>query len=332
MSANKNTKVVPVPLMLKGFTMGMAEIVPGVSGGTIAFITGIFERFMAAIKSFGPGLFGDFRSGGVKKVWASIDGNFLVLLFSGMAIGLVVGAFGISYLLEHHPLPLWGFFFGLIIASCLFVLRQIGAKTWEHYLSFIIGAVAAYIITALSPTEGNFALWYVFISGSIAISAMLLPGISGSFILMLMGMYRFILDSFKTFLSTRSFDQLLVIIVFGLGCIAGAMTFSRLITWTLTKYRKITLSVLAGFLLGSLNKIWPWRIPSLWMNEEGEIMSGTTPDEGKVKILQEINLLPMDYPSDPQIFIVITTMLVGLLLVFWLERMPLAASKENTNS
>lgn len=308
--------------------MGMAEIVPGVSGGTIAFITGIFERLMAAIKSFGPGLVGDFRSGGFKKVWHTIDGNFLALLFFGMAIGLVVGAFGITYLLENHPLPLWGFFFGLIIASCIFVLKQIGTKSWEHYLSFVIGAVAAYIITALSPTEGNYALWFVFISGAIAISAMLLPGISGSFILMLMGMYRHILDAFKTFLSTRSFDQLLVIIVFALGCIAGAMTFSRVITWTLTKYRKITLSVLAGFLLGSLNKIWPWRIPSLWMTEDGRIMSGTVPDEQKIKILQEINLMPMSYPSDPQIFITATTMLLGLLLVFWLERMPLAEHKK----
>ncbi len=304
--------------------MGMAEIVPGVSGGTIAFITGIFERFMAAIRSFGPGLIGDYKSEGFKKVWQSIDGNFLVLLFFGMAIGLVVGAFGISYLLEHHPLPLWGFFFGLIIASCVYVLKQIGSKSWKHYLSFVIGAVIAYIITALSPTEGNYSLWFVFISGSIAISAMLLPGISGSFILMLLGMYRFILDSFKTFLSTRSLDQFFVIIAFGLGCIVGAMSFSRLITWTLTHYRKITLSVLAGFLLGSLNKIWPWRIPSLWMTEDGQIMSGSVPDEGKIKILQEINLAPMNYPTDPQIFITITTMLLGLLLVFWLERMPLA--------
>lgn len=308
--------------------MGMAEIVPGVSGGTIAFITGIYERFMAAIKSFGTGLIGDFNTGGFKKVWATIDGNFLALLFAGMGIGLVAGAFGISYLLEHHPLPLWGFFFGLIIASCIYVLRQIGTKNWKHYLAFLTGALTAYVITALSPTEGNNSLWYVFLSGSIAISAMLLPGISGSFILMLMGMYRFILDSFKTFLSDRSMDQLLVIIVFGTGCIAGAMSFSRLITWTLTHYRKITLSILAGFLLGSLNKIWPWRIPSLWMNEDGQIISGSTPDEGKIKILREINLLPMNYPADPQILITATTMILGLLLVFWLERMPLAVDKK----
>ncbi len=309
-------------VMLKGAAMGVAEIIPGVSGGTIAFITGIYERLMNAIKAFNFSL---FKQPNIGAIWRAVDGYFLILLFIGMGGGLVIGAFGLTYLFEHFPLYVWGFFFGLILASAVFVMRSAGRLNLQMWGWFVAGTLVAFFITRMSPTEGSTELWYLFICGAIAITALMLPGISGSFILLLMGAYHYVLGSFKSLLTTFSTDALVVLVVFGLGCGVGVVVFSRVISWTLKSYRVQTLSVMAGFLLGSLFKIWPWRIATTWLGSDGLIYKdqGLLP-EGKAKILAELNVLPADYPEASHWPGVLLAFLVGVVLLVWLERRGLS--------
>lgn len=323
-------------IALKGMAMGMAEVVPGVSGGTIAFITGIYERLINAIKSFGPQAFSALRADGLKGLWETIDGNFLVALLGGMVVGIVVGVFGISHLLEHYPILLWAFFFGLIIASALYIGRQVSNWSIGEIIALIVGAVFAYYITVAVPAQGNEALWFVFISGAIAISALLLPGISGSFILLLMGMYTFIIPTVKDALTTFSGDSLLILVVFAAGCAVGLVTFSRVLSWTFEHYKNPTLALLTGFMIGSLNKIWPWRIPQQWLveNEGGDYilqensyeLYQTAVQKGEgIKLLVENNVSPSSFTGitgDANYMLgALTTAVLGFALVFLLERL-----------
>jgi putative membrane protein len=304
--------------ILKGAAMGVAEIIPGVSGGTIAFITGIYERLMDAIKAFNFSL---FKQDSIKDVWKAVDGHFLLFLFGGMTLGLVAGALGLTYLFENYPLYVWGFFFGLILASAIFVMRNAGKLTLISWGLFAVGVVIAFYITKLSPTEGSTQLSYIFLCGAVAITALMLPGISGSFILLLMGAYHYVLGSFRQLLTSFSMDSLMVLVVFGLGCLVGVVIFSRVISWTLKVYRTSTLAILAGFLLGSLNKIWPWRIPTTWLGSDGLRYENfdDLPD-GKSKVLFEINVFPMDYPEASLWPGVLICFIAGFLLLFFLER------------
>ncbi|MEN0047091.1 MAG: DUF368 domain-containing protein [Bacteroidota bacterium] len=260
---------------LKGMAMGMAEVIPGVSGGTIAFITGIYEKLLNTIKAFGPELLQSFKVGGVKSAWETINGNFLIALVGGMVFGIVAGVFGITHLLDNYPILLWAFFFGLIMASAIYVGKQVNQWNWNSILAIIVGAVFAYWITVAVPAEGNTALWFVFLSGMIAISALMLPGISGSFILLLMGMYTYIVPTVKNALTTFEGESLLVLGIFGLGALLGLATFSRVLSWTFKHYKNTTLALLTGFMIGSLNKIWPWRIPEQWLikTEDGQYLA-----------------------------------------------------------
>lgn len=309
-------------VVLKGMAMGVAEIIPGVSGGTIAFITGIYERLMVAIKSIGPEAFTAYRQRGIKGLWETIDATFLVVLILGMAGGLVTGAFGVTWLLDHYPLQLWGFFFGLIMASFVYVLLSAGKLAWSHWLFVGLGTAFAFYITLISPAEGNSSLIFVGLSGMIAISAMLLPGISGSFMLLLMGMYTFILKSFKDVLTTFEMDKILVIAVFGLGCLIGVAFFSRVISWTFAHFRKPTLALLSGFILGSLNKIWPWREAAMWMDGDGKKYSkgDVLPAPESLRILTEENVWPSAFDGDPQVISVCIVMLIAIGLVWGLSR------------
>lgn len=305
--------------------MGIAEVIPGVSGGTIAFITGIYERLLRSIKSFGPSLFDAFKEKGVKGIWNHIDGSFLVFLLGGMVVGIVIGIFGVSHLMETIPEVLWAFFFGLIIASAIYIAKQVGKWSAIEIITLIVGIIVAYGITTISPAEGNEALWFVFISGVIAISALILPGISGSFILLLMGMYTYIIPTVKKALKL-DMDSLVVAVVFGLGCITGLMTFSRILTWTFRNYKNTTLALLTGFMIGSLNKIWPWREITLHMNKEtGErILGSCDRNSESFKILKESNISPFSYETitGHESFLVyaIIAMIIGFALVFILEK------------
>ena len=301
--------------------MGLAEVIPGVSGGTIAFITGIYERLLDAIRAVGPGLLPVFREKGIKGVWKALDGLFLVSLLGGMAFGIVIGVFGLSYLLENYPPMVWAFFFGLIIASAIYIGKQIDRWGAGEIILLIIGVLIAYGITIISPANGSESLLFVFFCGAIAISALILPGISGSFILLLMGMYTYIIsDTLKPALKTLDPDKLLTMGVFALGCIVGLMTLSRVLSWTFKNYRRLTLAILTGFMLGSLNKIWPWRNPTEWLRDgAGAIVMDE--DGLPKKILMEDNVLPGMYEGEPLVLGAIVMMILGFVSVFLIERL-----------
>lgn len=307
---------------LKGMAMGMAEVIPGVSGGTIAFITGIYEKLLNSIKAFGPQAFRAFKEDGVAGLWTAINGTFLVSLIGGMVMGIVVGVFGISYLLDNYPPAVWAFFFGLIIASAIYIGRQITKWSAAEIGFLILGAIIAYGITIISPANGSENLFFVFLCGVVAISALILPGISGSFILLLMGMYTYIInDTLKPALSTFAIDKLLVMAVFAMGCLTGLMTVSRLLSWTFKHYRSVTLALLTGFMVGSLNKIWPWRNPIEWLRDDA--MKIILDEDGlPKKILMEENVSPANYDGgDPMILVVVVAMILGLVTVFGLEKL-----------
>ena len=293
-----------ITVFLKGMAMGIAEVIPGVSGGTVAFITGIYERLLNAIKSFSPPLFGVLKEEGIKGVWEKIDGTFLVSLFAGMLVSLVSLAHLITSLMEDYPVLLWSFFFGLIIASALFIGRQLSKWNISNIIALVIGAVIAYFITIVSPASPNEALWFVFLAGAIAISAMILPGLSGSFILLLMGMYSFVFGAIKEL-------DLAIIGVFGLGCVVGILSFSHVLSWTFKHYKDITLAFLTGLMLGSLNKVWPWRnVLETRINSHGEEVP-----------FRELSVLPSNFVGgEPYLLGALVLMVVGFLVVFLLER------------
>ncbi len=321
---------------LKGMAMGIAEVIPGVSGGTIAFITGIYEKLIDSIKAFGPQLFTALRKEGISGAWKSINGNFLSILLLGMALGVGVGVFGITHLLERYPILLWAFFFGLIIASAIYVARQVEQWRFTEVSALIIGSAFAYWITIAIPAEGNTASWFVFLSGAIAISALLLPGISGSFILLLMGMYTFIIPTIKTALKTFDAQSLQVLVVFALGCLLGLVTFSRVLSWTFKHFRTPTLALLTGFMIGSLNKIWPWRIPQQWLEKtvSGEYVTpatftyqayqSTLAAGNEVKLLVENNVAPSVFSAitgdGSYLLGAVVCAIFGFALVFIMER------------
>jgi len=316
-------------LVFKGMAMGIAEVIPGVSGGTIAFITGIYEQLINSIKAFGPEAYDGFKSDGVKGFWQSIDGNFLTTLLIGMGIGVVLGIFGISYLLENYPEPLWGFFFGLIAASAIYIAKQI--KNWNAQLigTLLIGIVIAYGITVLSPAEGSTHPLYIFISGLLAISALMLPGISGSFILLLLGMYTVIIPSMKNFLTTFDTASLIIIAFFGSGCLVGLVGFSRILSWLFARYKDLSFALLTGFIIGALNKVWPWRNVSMIMDKDSgermevlDLANFNQLDPEKFKILQEVNCMPNDYMmGDPLTLLTIFCIFAGLISVLLLGRL-----------
>ena len=291
---NKNNHST-IGLMIRGAAMGMAEVIPGVSGGTIAFITGIYERLINSIKSIGFPLIGVAKKDGIAGLWKAVDGNFLLFLIGGMIGGIVIGIFGISYLLENFPPVVWAFFFGLILGSVFYIGRQINAWSWKEILALIVCTIAAYLLTTTLPAAGSTSYIYVFVSGMIAISALILPGISGSFILLIMGMYTYIVqETLKGVLSTFAMDKIITMLVFGFGCLTGLVTISRLLSWTFANYKNVTLAALTGFMLGSLNKIWPWKVATKWLLDgDGKIIldEDGLPD----KILMEDNISPTAY-------------------------------------
>lgn len=299
-------------LILKGMAMGIAEVIPGVSGGTIAFITGIYEQLLNAIKSFlGPESLKALRRGGIKEVWKVIDGPFLFFLLLGMAVGIIAGVFGVSLLLESYPVLVWAFFFGLIIASAIYIGRQVDQWGITQLVGLILAVILAYWITIATPAQGTSALWMVFLAGSIAISALILPGISGSFILLLMGMYTVVLPEIKNALSTFDTQSLLLVAVFALGCLFGLATFARALSWTFKHYKNTTLAILTGFMIGSLNKIWPWR----------NVLSTRIDSSGEEVPFLEQSVLPGQFEGEPFLILAIFMIVIGFVVVFLFEKM-----------
>ena len=303
-----------LPVFLKGMAMGIAEIIPGVSGGTIAFITGIYERFIGALQSFDLSLLKTLKTDGIKGAWEKIDGNFLVTLAAGMFVSILLFVKIVTHLIETQPVLLWAFFFGLIAASAIYVGKQIPEWGPTKIAAILIGTAIAYYITIASPANGTDAMWFIFISGMIAICAFLLPGLSGSFVLLLMGMYAIVLTGVKNL-------DIPIILVFALGCIAGILSFSKFLNWAFHTHKSVTLSILTGFLIGSLNRVWPWQqVLSRRANSKGEEVVEFTQSvlPKSFSALDGAENLP--YGNDPQVMPVIGLMIVGFALVFILER------------
>jgi len=294
-------------LFLKGMGMGAADVVPGVSGGTIAFISGIYEELIDSIRAVNGKALQLFLKFDLKGLWKHVNGNFLAVLFAGVFASILSLSRLALYLLEHQPVLVWSFFFGLIIASIIGVSRQV--KKWSPVVvvSFLLGAAVAYWITVTAPTQTPEDWWFILLSGAIAICAMILPGISGSFILLLLGKYKYIFGAIKDF-------QLDVIFLFGLGCVIGLTSFSHLLNFMLKRYHDLTVALLTGFMLGSLNKVWPWKIA----------LETYTDSKGKVHPLLEKNLLPADFVSQTglpaELGMALVLAAFGFLLVFLLDR------------
>ena len=243
---------------LKGMAMGAADVVPGVSGGTIAFISGIYEELLIAISNVNLSLLKTLKTSGVKAAWKQLNGSFLAALFLGIFVSIVSLAKVIKHLLESQPILLWSFFFGLVLASIIYIAKQITDWNFEAFLILIIGAVLAYFITTLNPlVSENSSSLFVFLAGAIAICAMILPGISGSFILVLLGAYKPVLNA----VNNRDVTS---IIIFMVGAVVGLLSFSKILKWLFANYKNYTLAVLTGFIIGSLNKIWPWKETISW--------------------------------------------------------------------
>lgn len=248
-----------ITISIKGACMGAADVIPGVSGGTIAFIMGIYDEFVGSIASINAEAVKLLLKGQIREFWKHINGNFLVALAAGIGVSVVALAGLMQYLLSSHPIQTWAFFFGLIVASSIFILRGISGWKLREGLLLVFGCILGVVICTLSPTQTPDALWFIFLSGSIAICAMILPGISGSFILLILGKYEFIMRTISELVAGVDFGKNLIIIgIFLVGACVGILAFSKFLHWLLARWNKETLIVLAGFIIGSLVKVWPW--------------------------------------------------------------------------
>jgi len=290
-------------ITLRGIAMGAADVVPGVSGGTIAFITGIYEELLATLSGIRPSLFNVWKDEGLKAAWNKANLNFLIALLLGIGIAVFSLAHLLDWLLINEPVLLWSFFFGLVLASVFFVGRQVSKWTAGAVIALIIGATVAWVITSLPPMTNEATNLFIFICGMVAICAMILPGISGSFILLILGAYEVIIKAVKEFDVTK-------ILIFVAGCVVGILSFSHLLNWMFKKHKNITIALLTGFLLGSLQKLWPWQIKLqlLHVKSDGE----------EVHLMS--NVLPQDFTGEPQLMMTIVCFVVGFGIIFALER------------
>lgn len=292
-------------LYAKGLAMGAADVVPGVSGGTIAFISGIYDELLRSIARVPEATLSLLR-GRIRDAWQMANATFLLVLLCGIMTSILSFARLITYLMAQHPIPLWSFFFGLILVSTYVVGREIGRWNWTRVLSFALGLAFAYWITVAAPMQWGSDLPALFLAGAIAICAMILPGISGSFILLLLGLYSVVLGAVKEL-------DLLVLAVFASGCLVGILSFARLLSWLLSRWPDLSLAFLTGLMLGSLNKVWPWK----------EVVSWRLDSKGEQVPLLESNLLPGQFADisgqDPQLLLAVVLAVGGIALVLGLE-------------
>ncbi|MGB1370041.1 MAG: DUF368 domain-containing protein [Flavobacteriaceae bacterium] len=290
-------------LILKGIAMGAADLVPGVSGGTIAFISGIYEELISSLNAINLSLIKTIKTEGLKSTWEKINGNFLVAILLGIAISILSLSKLITWLLLEKPILVWAFFFGLVLASILFVIKKINQWKLGEFLGLIIGTFFAYQLTKLGALANSESMFYLFISGSIAICAMILPGISGAFILVLLGSYNTVLQA----INDKSIGKLAV---FMAGAIVGILSFSKLLKWLFKTYKSITLAVLTGFMVGALAKIWPWK----------KALTYRINSKGINVPLNEECISPLSFDGNPQILSAIALMVFGFLMILILEK------------
>ncbi|WP_312224237.1 DUF368 domain-containing protein [Stutzerimonas nitrititolerans] len=304
-------------LYIKGIAMGAADVVPGVSGGTIAFITGIYDELLRSIGAI-PGAAMLLFRGRVRQAWTAANANFLLVLLGGILTSVVSLAKLISYLLDTHPIPVWSFFFGLILVSVHLVGKEIQRWDLSRVVGLILGVAFAYVITVAAPVQWSSSGLSLFFAGAIAICAMILPGISGSFILVLLGLYPVVLGAVKDL-------DVAVLAIFASGCLVGILSFARILSWMLDRWRDLTLAFLTGLMLGSLNKVWPWK----------EVLTWRIDSQGERTPVLEQNLLPGSFAEitgqNPQLLLAVLMAVAGIVLVLGLEwfagrRQPMAQS------
>ncbi|HEY5687550.1 MAG TPA: DUF368 domain-containing protein [Yeosuana sp.] len=290
-------------ISLKGLAMGAADAVPGVSGGTIAFISGIYEELIATISNVNLSLFKILFQKGFKSFWKQLNGNFLLALLSGIIVSFVSFMRLAKYLIENEPVLIWSFFFGLIIASIYFVGKQITKWNIAVIIGLLFGSIVAFYISTLPTMATNENSYFLFFAGALAICAMILPGISGSFILVILGAYKTLSDALHDF----NFKKL---IFFVSGALIGLLSFSHLLKWLFRHYHNLTLAILTGFIFGSLNKVWPWKETLTWhVNSKGVKMP-----------LIDKSVLPFDYEGDNHLLLAILLIIAGFLTIFILEK------------
>lgn len=292
-------------LSLKGAAMGAADVVPGVSGGTIAFISGIYEELIESINNINFGALKVWKNEGFKSFWNHINGTFFVFLFAGIIISIASLAMVVTYFLEVHPVLIWSFFFGLIVASVWLIGKTIKIWTLGAILMLLIGTLIAFYISSIESVATVEAKWYIFLSGAIAICAMILPGISGSFILVLMGSYHLVLEAVKS-------RDLAIIALFGAGCVIGLLTFARLLKYLFHHYKEVTIALLTGFMVGSLYKVWPWKIK---VGDEPLVIHSNGKEDWMMT-----NVLPSNFDGEALLWPAIGCAIGGMLLILILER------------
>ena len=311
-------------ITLKGLAMGAADVVPGVSGGTIAFISGIYQELIDSINNIDGSLIKTLRKEGLKAAWKQANATFLLSLLIGIGISILTFSKIITHLLETQPILVWSFFFGLIIASIVLIWKQITQWKLISILALLMGIGITYYITIARPVSSPESYPYLFLSGFIAIIAMILPGISGAFILLLMGSYETVIGTINQFregLTQMNLELLstafLKLGIFAIGAIIGLKSFSKVLHWMFHHHKNTTLALLIGFMIGSLNKVWPWK----------EVLETRINSHGNTVPFIEKSILPQDFHGDTQMVLAITLVLFGFLVIYGMEKIATRLGK-----
>ena len=295
---------------IKGIAMGAADVVPGVSGGTIALITHIYERLISAIDNVSLSLVLQLFTNNRKNAWAKLDGTFLFALAFGISTSILLVTSGISWLLTHYPIPLWAFFFGLILSSAFVLKNSVSNWNTTSMLLLLSGGIVAFGIGLIAPSQGSENLLYLFFCGMLVVIAMILPGISGAFILILLGAYGTALDAVAQ-IKAFQLEGLVVFAVMASGGLVGLKVFAKVLRWLYTTYKNMVLATMIGFLLGSLYKVWPWKqTTQYYTNSDGELVP-----------LTSVAVFPDLTYERNQVVFAICAFLFGLVLLFFLERL-----------
>lgn len=302
-----------IGLALRGMAMGASDIVPGVSGGTMAFILGIYEELINSIRAVGqPEFIRAVLRLRIKEIFRILNWEFLAAIAVGIFISILTLSSGLEWLLVNQPVYLWAFFFGLVIASIFTISRRVSKWTPALGTAVALGAIGAYLLVGAVPVQTPNDWWFLFLSGALAICAMILPGISGAFILVLLGKYQFVLSA----VNTRDIFSLLMV---ALGAGIGIVTFAQIISFFFKRYHDTTVAVLIGLMVGSLRKIWPWKEDASWLTDAAGqfIIDG----EGHRIVIKQINFLPDFSSSGSEIMLALGLAAVGFGAILLLDRL-----------